>query len=185
MVNRSQNSNHMHHSVENAPRVIKKYPNRRLYDTCASSYVTLSQIRQLVVDDVKVTVVDAKSKEDITRSILLQIILDEERGEVPMFSNPALVNMIRFYGQLMQGFMGSYLEKNMQNFMDLQSEVADLKNNLSAEGWQNLIEVNSAVPKKLLQSFSAKSREALELLHLQMEQQTNQLIESLRIKPKK
>ena len=185
MVNRSQKSNQHQPSAENAPRIIKKYPNRRLYDTSVSSYVTLSEVRKLVIEEVEVVVVDAKSQEDITRGILLQIILDEEMGALPMFSNPALVNMIRFYGQLMQGFMGSYLEKNMQNFLDLQAEVADLKHAVSAESWQNLIDANSAAPKKLLQSFSDKSRQALELLQLQMEQQTNQLIESLRIKTKK
>jgi polyhydroxyalkanoate synthesis repressor PhaR len=105
-----------------AVRVIKKYPNRRLYDTVSSAYITLSQVKQLVIDGKAFAVRDAKTGEDLTRSILLQIILEEEMGGVPMFSEAALANMIRFYGHTMQGFMGSMLEKNMQAFTDLQSK---------------------------------------------------------------
>jgi polyhydroxyalkanoate synthesis repressor PhaR len=104
------------------PRVIKKYPNRRLYDTVSSAYITLAEVKQLVIDAKPFVVLDAKTSEDLTRSILLQIILEEESGGVPMFSEAALANMIRFYGHTMQGFMGSMLEKNMQAFTDLQSK---------------------------------------------------------------
>jgi polyhydroxyalkanoate synthesis repressor PhaR len=104
------------------PRVIKKYPNRRLYDTVSSAYITLAEVKQLVIDAKPFVVLDAKTGEDLTRSILLQIILEEEMGGVPMFSEAALANMIRFYGHTMQGFMGSMLEKNMQAFTDLQSK---------------------------------------------------------------
>ena len=103
-------------------RIIKKYPNRRLYDTVSSAYITLAEVKQLVVDSMPFAVRDAKTGEDLTRSILLQIILEEESGGVPMFSEAALANMIRFYGHTMQGFMGSMLEKNMQAFTDLQSK---------------------------------------------------------------
>jgi polyhydroxyalkanoate synthesis repressor PhaR len=105
-----------------AVRVIKKYPNRRLYDTASSSYITLAEVKQLVIDAKPFAVRDAKTGEDLTRSILLQIILEEEMGGVPMFSEAALANMIRFYGHTMQGFMGSMLEKNMQAFTDLQGK---------------------------------------------------------------
>ena len=98
-----------------AARVIKKYPNRRLYDTNTSSYITLSEVKQLVMERQSVVVRDAKSGEDITRSIFLQIILEEEAGGRPMFTEAALANIIRFYGHAMQGFMGSYLEKNEQS----------------------------------------------------------------------
>ncbi len=103
-------------------RIIKKYPNRRLYDTVSSAYITLAEVKQLVIDAKPFAVRDAKTSEDLTRSILLQIILEEESGGVPMFSEAALANMIRFYGHTMQGFMGSMLEKNMQAFTDLQSK---------------------------------------------------------------
>lgn len=102
-------------------RVIKKYPNRRLYDTDTSSYITLTEIKQLVMDSESFVVRDAKSGEDLTRSILLQIILEEEAHGSPMFTAPVLSNIIRFYGHAMQGFMGGYLEKNMQALMDMQA----------------------------------------------------------------
>ena len=101
-------------------RAIKKYPNRRLYDTDTSTYITLAEIKQLVMDNESFVVRDAKSGEDLTRSILLQIILEEEANGSPMFTAPVLANIIRFYGHTMQGFMGGYLEKNMQALMDMQ-----------------------------------------------------------------
>ena len=104
-------------------RIIKKYPNRRLYDTDTSTYITLTEIKQLVMDSEPFMVRDAKTGEDLTRSILLQIILEEEANGSPMFTVPVLSNIIRFYGHTMQGFMGGYLEKNMQALMDLQSPV--------------------------------------------------------------
>ncbi len=106
-----------------AQRVIKKYPNRRLYDTRTSSYITLAEIKQLVMTSEPFSVVDAKTSEDISRSILLQIILEEEAGGSPMFTAPVLEKIIRFYGNTMQGFMGGYLEKNMQALVDLQRTV--------------------------------------------------------------
>jgi polyhydroxyalkanoate synthesis repressor PhaR len=105
---------------KSSQRVIKKYPNRRLYDTDTSSYITLTEIKRLVMDSEVFAVVDAKSGEDITRSILLQIILEEEANGSPMFTAPVLANIIRFYGHTMQGMMGGYLEKNMQALMDMQ-----------------------------------------------------------------
>jgi polyhydroxyalkanoate synthesis repressor PhaR len=99
-------------------RVIKKYPNRRLYDTASSSYVALADIKQLVMHNTSFRVLDAKSGEDLTRSILLQIILEHESEGAPILTEQVLVSIIRFYGHSMQGFMGSYLEKNVQTFMD-------------------------------------------------------------------
>ncbi len=97
-------------------RVIKKYPNRRLYDTDTSAYITLAEVKELVMDNERFVVRDAKTNEDLTRSILLQIILEEEAGGAPMFTEAVLANIIRFYGHAMQGFMGAYLEKNVQIF---------------------------------------------------------------------
>ncbi len=102
-------------------RVIKKYPNRRLYDTNTSTYITLAEIKQLVMDSEVFAVVDAKTGDDLTRSILLQIILEEEANGSPMFTTPVLSNIIRFYGHAMQGMMGGYLEKNMQALMEMQA----------------------------------------------------------------
>ena len=89
-------------------RIIKKYPNRRLYDTETSSYITLTDVKKLVLEQVEFRVEDAKTREDLTRSILLQIILDEETAGAPMFSSDMLSQIIRFYGNAMQGMMGSY-----------------------------------------------------------------------------
>ena len=103
-------------------RLIKKYPNRRLYDTDTSSYVTVTQVKDLVISGQPVMVIDVKSGEDLTRSVLLQIILEEEAvNGTPMFTAPVLENIIRFYGHAMQGLMGGYLEKNMQALMDMQA----------------------------------------------------------------
>jgi len=90
-------------------RLIKKYPNRRLYDTRTSTYITLADIKQLVLAHEPFQVVDAKSGDDLTRAILLQVILEEEAGGAPMFSSELLSQMIRFYGNAMQGMMGAYI----------------------------------------------------------------------------
>lgn len=98
--------------MEHPTRLIKKYPNRRLYDTKTSSYITLADVKQMVLKNEDFQVLDAKSNEDLSRQILLQIILEEESGGMPMFSSDLLSQMIRSYGSAMQGFMGTYLEKN-------------------------------------------------------------------------
>lgn len=111
-------------------RIIKKYPNRRLYDTEISSYITIEDVRQLVIDGETFEVRDAKSSEDITRSVLLQIIAEhEERGQ-PMFSTTLLSQIIRFYGDSLQGFMGSYLERSLQSFMDQSQQFRSQLNSL-------------------------------------------------------
>ena len=83
-------------------RVLKKYPNRRLYDTQTSGYITLADVRQMVLDNESFVVRDAKTGEDLTRSILLQIILEAETGGMPMFTTPVLAHIIRLYGHTMQ-----------------------------------------------------------------------------------
>ena len=103
-------------------RTLKKYPNRRLYDTQTSSYITLVDVKRMVLAGEDFEVRDAKTGEELTRSILLQIILEEESGGVPMFSTPMLAQIIRFYGHSMQGMMGAMLEKNLQTFVELQSQ---------------------------------------------------------------
>ena len=103
-------------------RFIKKYPNRRLYDTEISSYITLEDVRHLVMQHVDFRVQEAKSKQDITRSILLQIILEREEGGEPIFSEPVLQEIIRFYGDSLQGMMTSYLEKSLKLFVEQQDK---------------------------------------------------------------
>ena len=103
-----------------SPRIIKKYPNRRLYDTETSTYITLAEVKDLVLGYKEFQVQDAKTGEDLTRAILLQIILEEESGGVPMFSTDMLANIIRYYGHAMQGLMGSYLERSIFAFHEAQ-----------------------------------------------------------------
>ena len=103
-------------------RIIKKYPNRRLYDTEISSYITVEEVRQLILDGEEFEVRDAKTGEDLTRQVLLQIIAEQEQGGEPVLSTQLLSQIIRFYGDSMQGFMGSYLERSMQLFLEQQNQ---------------------------------------------------------------
>lgn len=137
-----------------AQRVIKKYPNRRLYDTDTSSYVTLAEIKQLVMESEPFAVVDVKTGEDLTRSILLQIILEEEANGTPMFTAPVLANIIRFYGHAMQGMMGGYLEKNMQALMDMQAPMVNgvMGNNM----FQQMQEQIQKQTEQFLDTFGLK-----------------------------
>ncbi|KAF1710398.1 polyhydroxyalkanoate synthesis repressor PhaR [Pseudoxanthomonas kalamensis DSM 18571] len=105
-----------------ATRIIKKYPNRRLYDTEISSYITIEDVRQLIVDGEEFEVRDAKTGSDLTRSVLLQIISDQEQDGEPLLSTQLLSQIIRFYGDSMQGFMGNYLERSMQLFLEQQAQ---------------------------------------------------------------
>ena len=120
-------------------RVIKKYPNRRLYDTDTSTYITMSEVRQLVMDCEPFVVFDAKSGEDLTRSILLQIILEQEANGSPMFTAPVLSNIIRFYGHTMQGFMGGYLERNMQALADVQARMSGQSESMTPDVWKQFM----------------------------------------------
>jgi polyhydroxyalkanoate synthesis repressor PhaR len=104
-------------------RVIKKYPNRRLYDTEISSYITLGDVRELILEHVLFQVIDAKSKKDITRSILLQIILEQEEDGEPIFSTPVLEQIVRFYGDDLQSMMSSYIENSLRMFVEQQSAI--------------------------------------------------------------
>jgi len=132
--------------VDTGMRVLKKYPNRRLYDTQGSSYITLADVKQMVLAVQPFVVRDAKTGEDLTRSILLQIILEEETGGAPIFSAQMLSQIIRFYGNAMQSMMGSYLEQNLQTFTDIQSRLAEQAKGvydptkLSPDLWANYLE---------------------------------------------
>ena len=112
------------------PRVIKKYPNRRLYDTDISSYITIEDVRQLIVDGEEFEVRDAKTGEDLTRQVLLQIIAEHEQDGQPMLSTQLLSQLIRFYGDSLQGFMGTYLERSMQTFLEQQSQFRQQMGNM-------------------------------------------------------
>ena len=144
------------------PRIIKKYPNRRLYDTEISSYITLEEIRQLVLEDEEFEVRDAKTGENLTRSVLLQIISEyEDRGQ-PMFTTKLLSQIIRFYGDSLQGFMGGYLERSLQIFLDQQQQFrSQLNSMLGQTPWSmlnDLTERNMDMWKNLQQGFLSSVR---------------------------
>ena len=157
-------------SEQTAPkRVIKKYPNRRLYDTNESKYVTLNDVRKLVLEETPFCVIDKKSGEDITRSILLQIILEEETGGVPMFSTQALAQIIRFYGNTMQGLMGSYLEKNIQSFIDLQSRLTE----------NSVVNLQAPLMQNFMGGYVEQSRQMFSQMQEQMSKQAETLMGGL------
>jgi polyhydroxyalkanoate synthesis repressor PhaR len=109
----------------NESRVIKKYPNRRLYDTVESRYITLADIRRLVMEKVDFVVIDKKTQEDITRSILLQVISEQEHVGEPLMSQDFLAQVIRSYGGAMQTFVGSYLEQSLKLLASQQQQMRD------------------------------------------------------------
>jgi polyhydroxyalkanoate synthesis repressor PhaR len=117
------------------PRVIKKYPNRRLYDTVESRYITLADIRRLVMDKVDFVVIDKKSQDDITRSILLQVISEQEHLGEPLMSQDFLSQVIRSYGGAMQSFVGCYLEQSLKL---LSSQQQQIRGSLSGEAFDTI-----------------------------------------------
>lgn len=150
-------------------RVIKKYPNRRLYDTQTSSYITLSDVKDMVLACELFVIRDAKSGEDLTRSILLQIILEEETAGVPMFSAQALAQIIRLYGHTMQGLMGNYLENNIQSFIDLQSRLTE----------NSVMNLQNPLMQNLMGGYMEQSRNLFTQMQEQMSKQTETLMGNL------
>jgi polyhydroxyalkanoate synthesis repressor PhaR len=152
-------------------RLIKKYPNRRLYDTQTSTYVTLSDIKNLVMANEVFKVVDAKTEEDLTRNILLQIILEEEAGGAPVFSSQMLSQIIRFYGNSMQGLMGNYLEKTMQSFVDIHNKLGDQTKGLGAgstpEAWAQMMNLQNPLMQGLMGNYMEQSKD----LFIKMQEQ--------------
>lgn len=106
-------------------RIIKKYPNRRLYDTQVSRYVTLDDVRELVMRGIEFQVVDANNNDDLTRAILLQIMLEEESGGQPLFNAHMLAQIIRFYGGTLQGLLSRYMEKSLDLFVKQQNQLRE------------------------------------------------------------
>jgi polyhydroxyalkanoate synthesis repressor PhaR len=127
-------------AAASAVRIIKKYPNRRLYDTQASRYITLAEVKAMVLRAEAFEVRDAKDGHDLTRSILLQIILEEESGGVPMFSTRALEQIIRFYGHAMQGVMGAMLEQNLRTMVGLQDRFAEQARAMTPQAWTKFVQ---------------------------------------------
>ncbi|HTI47913.1 MAG TPA: polyhydroxyalkanoate synthesis repressor PhaR [Casimicrobiaceae bacterium] len=160
-------------------RTIKKYPNRRLYDTANSGYITLADVKQMVLEGIEFQVVDAKSGEDLTRAILLQIILDEESGGVPMFSSEMLALMIRFYGSAQQTIMGQYIEQNVKAFLAIQKKLQDQakqiygdKMMLTPELWKQFMQMQAPAMQGMLGNYLEQSARLFMDMQQRMQDQT-------------
>ncbi|WP_444813095.1 polyhydroxyalkanoate synthesis repressor PhaR [Variovorax saccharolyticus] len=165
-----------------AQRVIKKYPNRRLYDTETSSYITLAEIKQLVMNKASFVVRDAKSGDDLTRSILLQVILEEEAGGAPMFTEQVLASIIRFYGQAMQSYMGPYLEKNIQAMSEVQAQLSEKAEGLTPEMWSRFMAAQSPVLQGLMGNYVEQSKNVFLQMQEQMQKNTEQVLGAFGLK---
>lgn len=168
--------------TEQQMRLIKKYPNRRLYDTTSSCYITLADVRELVLEHAEFQVLDAKTGEDLTRSILLQIILEEESGGTPMFSSDLLAQMIRFYGNATQGFMGRYLESNIKAFTEMQSKLQDQAKTLYGENnpinkdlWTQFLNFQGPALQSMMGTYMEQSKRMFVQMQEQIESQTRNL----------
>ncbi len=168
-----------------AVRTIKKYPNRRLYDTANSGYITLADVKQMVLEHVEFIVIDAKSGDDLTRSILLQIILDEEGGGVPMFSSEMLAQMIRFYGSAQQTVMGQYMEQNVKAFLAIQKKLQDQakqvygdKMMLTPDLWKQFMQMQAPAMQGMLGNYLEQSAKLFMDMQQRMQDQTRGMFTS-------
>lgn len=159
-------------------RIIKKYPNRRLYDTSSSGYITLADVKRMVLGHVEFQVIDAKTGEDLTRSILLQIILEEESSGVPMFSSDMLAQMIRFYGNALQGIMGGYIEKNIKAFVDIQEKLQEQarqvygdKMMLTPDLWRQFLQMQAPALQGMMGKYLEQSASVFMEMQQQMQKQ--------------
>ncbi|MFN0182819.1 MAG: polyhydroxyalkanoate synthesis repressor PhaR [Aquabacterium sp.] len=163
------------HAKAGGMRTLKKYPNRRLYDTQTSSYITLADVKRMVLASEDFEVRDAKTGDDITRSILLQIILEEESGGVPMFSTQTLSQIIRFYGHAMQGMMGVFMDNNLRSFIDLQTRLAEQGKGLydpksfTPEMWTQFLGGQPPLMQNLMSPYLEQSKAIFERMQEQLQ----------------
>ena len=148
---------------DEAKRIIKKYPNRRLYDTAESKYVTLNDVRKLVLEGISFCVIDKKSGEDITRNILLQIIIEQEEEGDPLFSTDVLEQLIGFYGNSVQGVAGDFIGQTLQIFRDqqqrFQAQMRDaMQLNPMSSAFSELAKQNLEIWKQMQDSFFKTAR---------------------------
>jgi len=171
-------------------RLIKKYPNRRLYDTRTSTYITLADVKQLVLGHESFQVVDAKSGDDLTRAILLQIILEEEAGGAPMFSSDLLSQMIRFYGNAMQGMMGNYIENNIKSFTEVQAKLKEQAKALygdaggdSQDLWAQFLKFQGPAMQHMMGTYVEQSQKMFQQMQETMQEQTRKIFPGIYPKP--
>ena len=165
--------------MTDAVRTIKKYPNRRLYDTANSGYITLADVKLMVLENIEFIVVDAKTGDDLTRAILLQIILDEEGGGMPMFSSEMLAQMIRFYGTAQQTVMGQYMEQNVKAFLAIQKKLQDQaksvygdKMMLTPDLWKQFMQMQAPAMQGMLGNYLEQSAKLFMDMQQRMQDQT-------------
>jgi polyhydroxyalkanoate synthesis repressor PhaR len=165
--------------ADTGPRVLKKYPNRRLYDTQTSSYITLVDVKELVLKHETFQVLDAKSGDDLTRSILLQIILEEEQEGHPLFSHDVLTQFIRSYGSAMQGMMGSYLDRNVQAFTEIQSRIQEQSrqfvgdsSKINEQLWSQFLTFQGPAMQSLMSTYMEQSKAMFQQMQEQLQTQT-------------
>lgn len=163
-------------------RVIKKYPNRRLYDTTNSCYITLEDVKQLVLDGASIQILDAKTHEDITRSVLLQIIQEEESAGKPIFTIEVLTRIIRFYGHAMQGLMGNYLEKNLQIFSEMQERLGSQARSVMTDNplasnniWGDFLKFQGPAMQGMMTSYLEQSTNMFVEMQNQLQDQARNL----------
>jgi polyhydroxyalkanoate synthesis repressor PhaR len=166
-------------------RIIKKYPNRRLYDTANSGYITLADVKQMVLEFIDFQVIDAKSGDDLTRGILLQIILEEESAGMPMFSSEMLSQMIRFYGNALQGIMGNYMEQNVKAFLVIQNKLQDQakqiygdKMLLTPDLWKQFLQMQAPAMQGMLGNYLEQNAKLFMDMQQRMQDQTRGLFTS-------
>jgi polyhydroxyalkanoate synthesis repressor PhaR len=150
--------------MSETPRIIRKYPNRRLYDVANDGYITLADVKQLVLKNIAFRVVDAKSGADLTRPILLQIILEEESGATPMFSSEMLAEIVRFHGSAQQTMVGAYMEENVKTFLGIQRKLQESATSsqdgtaqLTPDLWRQLLQLQAPAMQAMLGSFLEQS----------------------------
>ena len=166
------------------PVKIKKYANRRLYNTGTSTYVTLEDLATMVKGGEDFVVEDAKTGEDVTRSVLAQIIFEQENKEGQnLLPVTFLRQLIRFYGDSMQGFMGAYLEKNIQIFMDLQHKMTEQSGGgVNPEAWQQFMNMQSPMMQGMMGTYLEQSRSAFAQMQEQMQKNSEQMLAALGLK---
>lgn len=173
-------------------RLIKKYPNRRLYDTKTSAYITLSDVKDLVLAFENFKVVDAKTGEDLSRSILLQIILEEESGGMPLFTTDLLAQVIRFYGHAMQGMLGKYLENNIRSFVDFQGKMQEQSRSLYGnennsqmqnDMWTQFLNFQGPAMNQMMSAYMDQSKKMAQQMQEQLQSQTRNMFTGFQFPP--
>ena len=165
--------------MSDTPRIIKKYPNRRLYDTANSGYITLADVKLMVLESLEFQVIDAKTGDNLTRTILLQIILEEEAGGMPMFSSEMLAQMIRFYGSAQQTVMGQYIEQNVTAFLAIQKKLQDQakqiygdKMMITPDLWKQFMQMQAPAMQGMLGNYLEQSAKLFMDMQQRMQDQT-------------